>query len=290
MINRLALGTVQFGFSYGIANTNGQVPYKTAKEILYHAKSKGINTLDTAISYGESESYLGDIGVEGWQVITKLPNIPDECTDIVTWVNNQVTKSLSRLKVKSISGLLLHQPDCLLTSNGEMIWESLQTLKKDRLVENIGFSIYDPNELDVIWNSFFPDIVQVPYNVLDRRLVDSGWLHRMSKAGVKVHVRSIFLQGLLLMNANNRPQKLERWFSVFDAWDSWLQEQELTALQGCLAFVMQDSSIDKIVIGIDNFQQFKEVLSSIDNKVIQFPKFLNTDSIDLINPSYWSSL
>jgi aryl-alcohol dehydrogenase-like predicted oxidoreductase len=290
MINRLALGTVQFGFSYGIANTNGQVPYKTAKEILYHAKSKGINTLDTAISYGESESYLGDIGVEGWQVITKLPNIPDECTDIVTWVNNQVTKSLSRLKVKSISGLLLHQPDCLLTSNGEMIWESLQTLKKDRLVENIGFSIYDPNELDVIWNSFFPDIVQVPYNVLDRRLVDSGWLHRMSKAGVKVHVRSIFLQGLLLMNANNRPQKFERWFSVFDAWDSWLQEQELTALQGCLAFVMQDSSIDKIVIGIDNFQQFKEVLSSIDNKVIQFPKFLNTDSIDLINPSYWSSL
>ena len=290
MIKRLALGTVQFGFSYGIANTNGQVPYKTAKEILYHAKSKGINTLDTAISYGESESYLGDIGVEGWQVITKLPNIPDECTDIVTWVNNQVTKSLSRLKVKSISGLLLHQPDCLLTSNGEMIWESLQTLKKDRLVENIGFSIYDPNELDVIWNSFFPDIVQVPYNVLDRRLVDSGWLHRMSKAGVKVHVRSIFLQGLLLMNANNRPQKFERWFSVFDAWDSWLQEQELTALQGCLAFVMQDSSIDKIVIGIDNFQQFKEVLSSIDNKVIQFPKFLNTDSIDLINPSYWSSL
>ena len=87
---RIALGTAQFGMDYGIANTKGQVTRSEVKEIIQLAESRGIDTIDTAIVYGESEACLGDAGVQGFKVITKLPPLPESCTDVGGWVQEGI--------------------------------------------------------------------------------------------------------------------------------------------------------------------------------------------------------
>ncbi len=258
--------------------------------ILHTAKSAGMDTLDTAISYGKSEQCLGKVGIGGWRIITKLPKLPDACTDVSGWVNNQVNDSMLRLNVPNLTGLLLHQPNQLLGSKGKVVWKTLQKLKEDGVIKKVGFSVYDPNELDVLWPLFQPDLVQAPFNILDRRLETSGWLQRMNEENVEVHVRSVFLQGLLLMNNSNRPKKFNRWSTVWNAWDAWLCEQNLTAQQACLGFVMKDARINRVIIGVDTLYQLEEILLSTETKINQFPQLLTKDNSDLINPYCWNSL
>ena len=165
---KIALGTVQFGLDYGIANNQGKVSTNIAKNILMHAQLAGIDTLDTASVYGNSEEQLGEIGVKDWRIITKLSNVPNSCDDISLWVREQVFKSIQRLKVRSIAGLLLHDTGQLTGPHGQQIWSALKTLKDEGVIEKIGFSIYHPNELEILWESYRPDIVQAPYNIFDR--------------------------------------------------------------------------------------------------------------------------
>ena len=287
---KLALGTVQFGLPYGVANMTGQVDTATAMAIVGRAQSAGMDTIDTAIAYGESENCLGEVGVHDWRIITKLPEIPDICPDVVAWVKDQVQCSLSRLKVTCLSGLLLHRPNQLLGPKGKQLWAALQCLKKGGIVEKIGFSIYDPDELNTLWPVYQPDLVQAPYNVLDRRLTASGWLQRLNEAGVEVHVRSVFLQGLLLMRENERPKMFDRWSTVWTAWEAWLCEPRVTALHACLGFAMANPQISRVIVGVDNLSQLEEILSSANAKTTEYPQELGINDLDLINPAYWDSL
>src|SRR3979490_7479 len=107
MQNRLALGTVQFGQRYGVANDSGQVPSAAVRAILLRAAEAGIDTLDNAIAYGDSETRLGAVGVSSWRVITKLPSPPDNVSDAGQWVYAQVRGSLQRLRVGQLEGVLL---------------------------------------------------------------------------------------------------------------------------------------------------------------------------------------
>ena len=286
---KLALGTVQFGLDYGVANTDGEMDTTTMTSILQQAWAKGIDTLDTAISYGESEKRLGMTNVKDWRIVTKLPEIPNECTNINTWILNQVQKSLLRLGITRISALLLHRPDQLLESNGVEIWKALQDLKQKNIVKKIGFSVYDCNQLDALWDSFQPNIVQMPYNLLDKRFLISGWMKKMNDSGVEIHVRSIFLQGLLLMSKSDRPEKFNHWKEIWEVLDAWLLEYDITAVEAAISFAMENPYIDKIVVGVDNVQQLEEILSIIlKRKIVHPPKSLHTSDVRLINPSQWN--
>src|SRR3990167_4725202 len=201
---KLALGTAQFGLDYGISNNSGKISEENAVALLSYAKYKGINTLDTAVAYGNSEQVLGNIGVDGWEIITKLPALPEERVDIEYWVERQLEGSLSRLGVNSVYGLLLHRPQQLFEPYGQKLISAIERLKRQGCVKKIGVSIYQPEELDLIYKVMDPDLVQSPLNILDRRLIDSGWLARLRALGVEVHVRSVFMQGLLLMSAAQR--------------------------------------------------------------------------------------
>jgi len=287
---KIALGTVQFGIPYGIANSNGQVEKLVVKDILDYAKSFGIDTIDTAIAYGTSEQCLGEIGVDGYQVITKLPEIPDDYGNLKTWVKNHVDSSLSTLGVETLSGLLLHRSSQLLDTDKQDLWSILLQLKSDGIVKKIGFSIYTPDELDKLWDSFKPDLVQAPYNILDRRLETSGWLKRMHKENVEVHVRSIFLQGLLLMNKSNRPEKFNKWFALWSRWDDWLKESNITPVQAAVSFPLSDNRISKVIVGVDSLDQLKEIISAANNNIDRFPEDFNIADTKLLNPSEWSSL
>jgi aryl-alcohol dehydrogenase-like predicted oxidoreductase len=290
MNRRLALGSVQFGLLYGVANQVGQVSRDEVTEILDHAWAAGVDTLDTAIGYGDSEAILGEIGVDRWKVITKLPEIPETCADVTSWVQDSVADSLGRLGVSRLRGLLLHCPKQLLGPYGDELYRALVFVRDQGKIEKIGVSVYGPDELDVIWPSYQFDLVQVPFNILDRRLVSSGWLNRLHQAGIEVHVRSVFLQGLLLMDAANRPVKFNLWQSLWDDWHSWLAEHALTPLQACLNFATSQPEINRVVVGVDSLEQFRAILACAESAVITPPESLMSDDLDLINPSHWSSL
>ena len=178
--SKLALGTVQFGIHYGVANARGQTTRKEADEIINLAREAGINTLDTAISYGESEQVLGELVVKDFQVITKIPPLLEDLENVDDWINNQINKSLQRLRIPALwHGVLLHRSESLHGKTGEQVVKSLERLKSSGLVKKIGISIYNPSELEFA-NQVMPlDLVQVPLNVLDRRLESSGWLVRL---------------------------------------------------------------------------------------------------------------
>jgi aryl-alcohol dehydrogenase-like predicted oxidoreductase len=287
-----AIGTAQFGENYGIANTKGQVSLEVAKLVLHCAREAGINTLDTAALYGVSEQCLGKLDLDGWRVITKLPNVPDYCTNIPEWVNNQIKASLARLAVNSVAATMLHRPKQLLQVNGQKLWSTMQDLKNKGMTEKIGYSMltFDQEELDQLWKSFRPDIIQVPFSIVDQRFKTSGWLDKFHNNGIEVHVRSVFLQGLLLMNKEDRPEKFDRWSMFWEKLDLWLVEQKLTRLEACLSFVFNDPAIDHVVIGVDGVNQLKQIIGTSIKELSQIPQEFSVADQDLINPSNWKLL
>lgn len=286
---RLALGAAQFGLPYGVANNSGQVSRDEAVRILDHAWSAGLDTLDTAIEYGDSEQRLGEFGVGQWHVVSKLPPMPESCTNVAGWVQESVTASLSRLKIKKLHGLLLHRSQQLLGAQGQTLYAALDALKTQGLVDKIGVSIYDPQELDSLWSHFRFDLVQAPFNILDRRLVTTGWLTRLKQAGAEVHVRSVFLQGLLLMPAASRPSYFQPWQPLWAQWHQWLADMKLTPLQVCLRFVLAQRQIDRIIVGVDSLKHLQDILAVAEETGIESPANLISADLDLINPSRWKT-
>lgn len=287
---RLALGSAQFGLPYGIANQRGMIGQDEARRILMNAREHGIDLLDTAIAYGDSEASLGALGISSWRVVTKLPATHEAYTDISAWVSQQIHESLSRLRINRLYGLLLHRPEQLQSACGKELYQALCSLKSQGLVEKIGISIYTPDELDALYKHFSFDLIQAPFNVLDRRMIDTGWLARLHGQGIEVHVRSVFLQGLLLMPSANRPLPFARWQPLWDRWDHWLAEHQLTPVQACLQHALSFPEITQIVVGVDSMAQLQEILMNAEGVLPPLPPLLRTNDIDLLNPARWDRL
>jgi len=289
--NRLALGTVQFGLDYGVANQTGQVEYSEVEQILSVAKANGICVLDTAIAYGTSEDVLGTAGIDGFRVVTKLPSLPVDQSDIAAFVRDRVGSSLNRLGQERLYGLLLHRSQDLLGFNGTQLIRSIADLKNDGFVQKIGVSIYSPDELEVVRNKIKIDLVQAPLNVVDRRLETSGWLDCLKDDGIEVHTRSAFLQGLLLMERNKIPQKFYRWSSLWDMWYENLRESGASPLEACLAYPLSLKQVDKVVVGVDSVKHLNAILTAASS-VYRAPdtSFMLSTDTNLINPSNWNHL
>jgi aryl-alcohol dehydrogenase-like predicted oxidoreductase len=286
---RLALGTVQFGLPYGIANQIGQVSLAEARKILTQAFKEGLNTLDTAIAYGESETRLGAIGVSEWRVVSKLQAAPEHTENIEKWVRGCVAGLLTRLMIPRLYGLLLHRPNNLLGPYGRELYAALRKVKDDGLVHKIGVSVYCPEELDIFHHKFPIDLVQAPFNVFDRRIATSGQLNRLKQSDIEVHTRSAFLQGLLLMAPDRRPAKFNRWRFLWNTWDQWLVEGNMSPVQACLGFPLRYPEVDRVVVGVDSEAQLSELLTAAIPGGEEPPESLITQDNDLINPSRWSS-
>ena len=289
-MSRLVLGTAQFGLSYGIANQTGQVTRREAKMILQLAATNGIGMLDTAIAYGESETYLGEIGVLGFEVVTKLPALPNSCSNVYYWIREQVATSLSRLGIRSLYGLLLHRPEQLLGSNGKELYRALQDLKDVGHVKKIGISIYSPDELELLIPQYRFDLVQAPFNLVDRRLHTTGWLQRLKDEGIEIHTRSVFLQGLLLMPQAAMLPKFATWNDLWVRWHQWLSTHATSAVQACLALPLSFPEIDHIVVGADSVSQLGQIISAaVDVAPVDLPN-LSCDAENLVNPAQWRHL
>lgn len=287
-MNKLALGTVQFGLDYGVANKTGQVDAAEITRILTAAKQAGVTTLDTAAAYGLSEKRLGEQDLAGFQLISKVSAVPNH-EDAFPWLKEQCEQCLQRLKISQLEGFLLHQPEQLLSQNGKEIYLALQEIKKLGLVKKIGISVYSPADLDALKQYFF-DIYQGPYNLLDTRFKKTGWLDRIQNQGAEFHARSAFLQGLLVMPANERPEKFDAWQAIWAQWQQWLATRHLNATTVCLKFSLQEPLIKKVVVGVDSSQQWQELLAIAAMPPITLPTEFNCEDERLLNPALWSAL
>jgi aryl-alcohol dehydrogenase-like predicted oxidoreductase len=288
MTPRLALGTVQFGMAYGIANSTGRPSVQTVADILARARAGGIDMLDTAIAYGDAETVLGRIGLADWQVVTKLPSVPEDITDIAGWMEAQVTGSLSRLGFTRLHGLLLHDPEQMHGARAGMIARALNGMAAQGLVERIGVSIQRPDrDLPAVLEHMEPSLIQSPFNLLDDSLARSGWAARLQALGCEIHTRSSFLQGLLLMPASCRPVWCERFAEYWKVWDHWLVRRGLSAPAACMRFVRASPDIDFIVLGMDSVTQLDELLATGASPLPDLPSWPRPVDDDLITPSRW---
>jgi aryl-alcohol dehydrogenase-like predicted oxidoreductase len=289
VIERLAIGTAQFGQDYGIANRGG-VTIDQAASILQVAASAGIDTLDTAMAYGDCEAWLGTIGVKRWRVVSKLPAVDESCKDVGGWAQRCLQRSLETLGIEGLHALLLHSPGQLLGRQGDALFVALTRLREQGLTKKIGVSVYSPAELETLIRRFDFDIAQVPLNVVDRRLLHSGLLGVLQQAGVEIHTRSVFLQGLLLMNIGSRPPGFDRWQPFWERWHEWLEHEHVTAVQAAVSFALSRPEIDRVIVGVDCRRQLDDILAAARAPIaLDFPSDLESAERALIDPSQWNS-
>jgi len=286
---KIIIGTAQFGLDYGISNILGKTGEKEVKKILLYGKRNNITHLDTSFHYGNAETLLGKLDLMNWEVTTKYKTeeIIKGKKSILNNLIDLIEKSKKKLKVKRIYCVLLHNPDLILKKYGNELYESLNKAKNFGLISNFGYSIYNFSNLKKICKKYKPDIIQCPYNVFDRRLVNKGYLNFLKKEGIKTHVRSVFLQGLLLMPLNKIPKFHKKWRNLFYRWEQWLNHNKLSSVEACLNFVFQTGEINKFILGFNNLIHLKQILKTKIRKKIKFPKYILSNDEKLINPNLW---
>jgi len=290
-MSKLALGTVQFGIDYGI-NSGVKVESNEVINIINCARNNDIRLLDTAQLYGSSEQVLGDVNTQDFDIVSKTRGFAEEVITekVASLVISDLYQSLKLLKQKSLYGLLVHHGEDLLKPGGEMIVNQLQSLKQQGLVNKIGISAYTDSQIKKIVDRFDIDIIQFPMNILDRRLIDKGLLNKIYSKGIEIHTRSVFLQGLLLMDYKKRPKQFDRWNSLWKFWDEWLADNKLSALEAAIRYMISIPEISRVLVGVDNKDQLQNIINAVDGNLPPIPEELSMNDPDLLNPSNWSDL
>jgi aryl-alcohol dehydrogenase-like predicted oxidoreductase len=295
MFSHLGLGTVQFGLDYGISNRAGRPTETEVAQILDRAVEAGVGYLDTAAGYGEAEILIGRNlpPSHRLRIVTKM--LPIQENKIVSSDKRRlldgIASSLDRLRTGRIYAVLAHHGSDFGKPGSEYLTEVLQEVKARGWVERVGASVYEGKELSLILNQFQPDLIQLPVNVLDRRLIVSGWLDRLKALGVEVHARSIFLQGLLLMEASKTPE----FFAPLRTNLSHLQDQwaaqRLVPMAGCLSFILHQACFDAAIIGINSLKELEEVSAvaeTVENGDFDFGSYTPVDP-RYLDPRRWPS-
>lgn len=276
---KIALGTVQFGLDYGISNSTGKTSLEEARKILDTAFNHGIEILDTAQAYGISESVLGLCHANRFKIITKIN--PTNCDK--SSAEQLVQKSLQGLSLDKLYGMLFHSASSALQN--PRIVEELKELQEQGIIEKIGFSLYTPDELYELVKLYGrPDIIQIPYNILDKRFEDMA--QNLHKNGVEIHTRSTFLQGLFFKST-------EELTEFFQPVIPYLNELKyIFPDKGKLAQVLLGNSlskefIDYVVLGVNNHLQLQENLKISDIYLDDIPRQLNTIPKNILLPYLW---
>ena len=289
----LGLGTVQFGADYGVSNEGGKVPPQEVASVLACAERAGIAVLDTAAAYGDSESVLGAAlwPDHRFRVVTKIPAL-DQCLNSVQRISamrDSLQDSLKRLRMKSVYGVLLHRAADAAGAKGAELSAAFQALKEEGLAQKIGVSVYGADELEAVLENFVPGLVQLPSNAIDQRLLRNGWLARLSALGVEVHVRSAFLQGLLLMPPSRRHGAFNQFRNELDRFDRFCGKYSLTPLEAALGYV-RHLPAEVAIIGVTKRVELEEIIRAMEARkapTLEAYSELACNDVSLVNPAMW---
>lgn len=283
----MILGTANFSLNYGIESKNGFSDAVNAAEILNLAVNAGIQSFDTANAYGNAQSMLGEsMASETFKVTTKLSK--SDCETIET-IDNAVNKSLFELKRKSITNLLVHDSEILFDGVHRHIGPKLLELKSSGVVESIGLSSYNQEEI-LRAKMLFPEmtVFQIPENLCDRRFLNSQVLIDLKNSGNEIVVRSIFLQGLLLLENAKIPRSLNEAREVLNEIDELSTRLKISKLELCLNYAKSIPWASGIVFGVNSSQQLSEVISLTNSRrQLDFSEFPILDLM-ILDPRNWS--
>lgn len=276
MLNKLILGTVQFGCQYGI-NSAGRPSKEMVSEILAEAERAGITKLDTSSAYGDSEQVLGECipSDTKFEIVSKFPKG-------IGTIDDAIEGSLGRLRTKRLYGYLLHHFE--LYKENPSLWDDFVRLKENGKVGKIGFSLYAPEELEILLNNKVQfDLLQIPHNIFDRKF--DPYLKELADAGVEIHVRSTFLQGLFFKDRNTLSEKMRPLKKYLLELDEYSKVQGLSISELALNYNIQNPYIQGVLIGVDNVEQLRMNVSSISEKKINLD--INVKEQELLNPVNW---
>lgn len=289
---KLALGTVQFGMPYGIMNSSATaVSSSEVPKILALAWRRGINMLDTAISYGNSDSVIASARPAGasFAYVTKMRALGEGGEASLGACFNEIRRSRALLGVSAFYAVLLHRADDLLGPKGGAVARALSDLRGSDICERIGVSVYDPETLAAVVDLMPVDVVQLPLNVLDQRFLRSGAIERLKDRGIEVHVRSVFLQGVLLAEPGTVPPALTH--PRLAAYHEARRCAGISAAACALRFILSCPGIDRIVIGVDGVAHLRANLDAYDEACrwegqFDYERYI-IDDLDIIDPRRW---
>ena len=278
---KLGLGTVQFGQAYGISNTRGHVPPEDAAAILALARDAGITTLDTAANYGEAENVLAALDTKGFRIVTKTIGLKHGLEAVLA----RARQSAAKLHADT---LLVHAASDLQGTDGEKLWQALLAVRAEGVFRNIGLSAYVADDPVALASRFKPDVMQIPFSLLDQRLLRDGSLARLKELGVELHARSLFLQGLLFLEPEQLPEKLKSAGPPLTALRARLREKNTTPLAAALGFVQTRAEIDVALVGVTAPDELSEILAAANAPLpdLDWSACALTDE-RVLTPSLW---
>lgn len=282
---KLALGTVQFGLPYGIAGRQLAVPEGEVRSILECAWERGVRVLDTAAAYGDIEERLQRLcGQMPFQIISKIPAIPPglEPSAAASWARMQAERSRHRLDGLLI-GMMFHRAEDLLGERGLLIWSAVSEWA-DCAGIRLGVSCYDPRTCLSLSRSFRFSLAQLPGNVFDQRIATEL---PVALPGLEIYLRSVFLQGLLLMSRAEGEKRLPVAAAALDRWHAWCLERGVSQLIAALAVGKSFGAVSSILVGVDSLQQFIDIADGWDAADARVAATLAVQCPEIIDPRYW---
>ena len=282
---RIIIGAANFSSKYGI--NNSKLPsISEIKKILTYCKKKKINIIDDAISYKNSSTVFKKIDTKKFKFISKirLPKNYKSIKNLKLYFLDQIKDSLKKTGQNKYSCLLAHE----IYQNKKkniILFDILNFLKKNKLTDKIGISVYSPKEISWILDFWKPDIIQSPLNIFDQRLASNGLIDNLTKKGIEIQVRSIFLQGILL--SNKPPIKLKEYNNDFKKWNKWCNLNKLSKVEACIHFIKKFNKIAAFIVGINNLKQLKEIVKHAKKKIIDINYKPILRKKRIIDPRKW---
>lgn len=289
--HKIVLGTVQFGLNYGINNQLGQPSFESVSEILEYANERLIVELDTAQAYGASEELIGKYlktHPSQFKIQSKFTVDSSEFS-----FEKNLSRSLENLGLNSIEGIYFHKYSDFKNCS---YFDEIEKSKKRGLFKKLGVSIYSSEELAESIQHPAIDMIQIPFNILDRDEEKVSLLKMARKNGKQTYCRSVFLQGLLLKKPNSLPEKLKTFSKTLTDLESIATKVGLSIPRLCLGYVLQCKFIDRVIIGVDSLAQLEMNLKYADNSDWSIEAFnqienelsrLNIEDRKLLNPANW---
>lgn len=289
-ISKLSLGTVQFGLNYGIANNSGKPHLDDVKAIVTYLYNEGINCFDTAQAYGDSEEILGCVleDKENLFVVSKLKSI-----FFLENLTIHVEKSLKNLNINSLFALLLHDSTLLYEWNNAYT-DKIKELQQKGLIKYFGVSIYTSRDFEYAIKNDAIQIIQIPFNIFDQRALQERWFDIAKENNKLIFIRSVFLQGLLLMDT--LPPYLQKAKEEISKLKLLSEEFGLSKVELALSFAESVGANSIILFGCETLEQAKENIKTFNTLKTLNPSQIQhiVDLFGLVdesiyNPTKWNN-
>lgn len=286
MVN-LILGTATFGTGYGVANRGIRLENQTVREIVETAQSLGIEEFDTAPAYGGSEAQLGVFLNQG--LAPKISSkISKENSKSVKLMLASVKETLLRTRTSKLTNLYLHDPEALSGTGASETIVGLKELIALDLVDRVGVSVYSLRSLLKAKELFAElTVFQVPENICDRRMLNSKELVDLEREGNRFIVRSIFLQGLLLMPYDEIPTALEGARTATSQLRDLANSGDVSVLDLCLSYGQAIPWASGLVIGAATASQLRQIVESKVQLPDRWDSKIGTLPEDILDPRQW---